>query len=310
MVAPIALFAFRRPVHLARTIETLKANPEAGKSALYVFCDSGRQPSDLENVASVRAIVHSIRGFSEVNVTLRETNYGLSRNIIQGVSQVLKEHTQLIVLEDDLVLSPHFLKYMNQALLLYGDRAHVGNITGYCYPSKRPLPESFFVRGPQSWSWATWRDRWVNFNPDGEFLLRELRRRRLEREFNFDDTTDYIGMLEDQIRGRNDSWAVRWYATCFLSGLLTLYPGRSLVHNIGRDGSGAHEGRDNLHDVPLGQTPISLGNIEVIESKPGREAFRDFFQRVKRRNARRAHLWNRTKLLRKWYRVVVPRPIA
>jgi hypothetical protein len=278
--APIALFAYRRPDHLQATIDALRRNPEASRSDLYVFSDAARNEGAAAGVEAVRRFLRELGGFQSVNVVNRERNYGLAANITQGVTDVLASHDRVIVIEDDIVASPFLLRFMNEALTTYRDEPRVGSVSGYCYPLDRAVGETFFIRGADCWGWATWRDRWKVFDPDGPALLAELRRRGLMRAFDFEGTMGFMRMLEDQIAGRNDSWAVRWHAACFLKDLLILYPGRPLAQNIGQDGTGTHNlNADDAYDVLLSPTPVKVGGVPIVESKSGRAAFRAFFRR-------------------------------
>ncbi len=141
------------------------------------------------------------------------------------MTEVLDRYQKVIVLEDDLVISPHFLQFMNEALDLYKKEDNVISITAYIYPVEGPLPETFFLRGADCWGWATWKRGWNLFQADGLALLKKLEEQKLERDFDFDGAYPYTQMLKDQISGKNNSWAVRWYASAFLAGKLTLYPG-------------------------------------------------------------------------------------
>jgi hypothetical protein len=281
--APIAVFAFRRPDHLARVLNALRKNPEASQSPLFVFADAARHDRDAEQVAEVRRLLVDVEGFLEVHVVLREQNYGLARNITSGVSEVLSQHSEIIVVEDDVLVSPFFLRFMNDALLRYRDEARVGSVTGYCYPVKVQLPETFFIRGADCWGWATWRDRWKLFNPNGSELLEQLSAHEQTHAFDFDGAMPFTQMLRDQIAGRNDSWAVRWHASCFLRDMLILYPGRSLVHNIGQDGSGTHGRGDSAYDVALDDSAVTVGAIALEENQQARAAFCEFFRRSQQR---------------------------
>jgi FkbM family methyltransferase len=275
--APIALFAYRRPEHLRRTLEALRANPEAPRTELHIFCDGPRDGS-VEGVEAVRELALGCSGFAATRVICRDSNYGLARNITEGVSGVLKLQNTVIVIEDDIVVSPFFLRFMNDALRLYRDEPRVGSISGYCYPVSMPVPETYFILGADCWGWATWRDRWQLYNPDGKALLAELEARNLERAFDFDGAAGLVAMLKGQIAGKNDSWAIRWHASCFLRDLLVLYPGRPLAQNIGHDGSGTHSSvADDSLNVHLSSTPISLEKIAAKESREGRAAVCDFF---------------------------------
>ena len=278
MLAPIALFAYRRPQHLARVLAALRANPEAPGTVLYVFCDAPKDTAAAEAVGEVRRLIREIDGFAAVHPVFRESNFGLARNITEGVSDVLGRHEALIVVEDDVVVGPFFLRFMNDALSFYRDEPRVGSVSGYCYPVSRPLPETYFIRGADCWGWATWRDRWRHYNPDGPALLAELQSRGLTTAFDFDGAMAFTQMLQDQIAGKNDSWAVRWHASCFLRDLLILYPAQPLAKNIGFDGSGTHSTSSiDLFEVGLSPTAVQVDGIAVEENAAVREGIKQFF---------------------------------
>lgn len=272
--APVALFAYRRADHLRRTVDSLRSCPEAPLTDLYVFCDGAKGEADGEAVRQVRDAVAAITGFASVTVVERSANVGLAGNVISGVTEVLGHSERVIVLEDDMVVSPDFLAYMDQALDLYADDEQVASIHAYVYATRTPLPDYFFLRGADCWGWATWRRGWALFEPDGRRLLASLEASGSLREFDFDGAFAYSDMLRDQIAGRNDSWAVRWYASAFLAGALTLYPGRSLVTNIGLDGSGTHAGDMPALATTAGRMP-PMTRIPVEESAQARAAIAD-----------------------------------
>ena len=279
MTAPIALFTYCRPNHTRRTVESLLKNPLAVESDLIVYSDAARTPEKQAAVDDVRLYLATITGFRSVTINCRPANFGLAKSIIGGVTEALEQSDRVIVLEDDMVTSPHFLTYMNQALERYADDDRVASIHGYVYPVDQPLPEAFFLPGADCWGWATWPRAWKHFNPDGQYLLDELERLNLLHAFNFNGAYAYSDMLENQIRGLNDSWAVRWYASAFLADKLTLYPGRSLVHNIGNDESGTHCGETARFETELSEAPIDLSDIAVGLSQEGLQAFEKFFRR-------------------------------
>lgn len=299
MPAPIILFVYSRPEHTRRTVESLRANTLADESDLIIYSDAAKSPEKNEDVSAVRRYLTMISGFRSVRIVEREVNLGLANSIIQGVSEVLASHAAAIILEDDMITSPHFLTYMNEGLRRYADDERVVSIHGYVYPVTTPLPETFFLKGADCWGWATWQRGWRHFNPDGKQLLQALRERGLEREFDFNDSYPYTKMLETQVQGKNDSWAIRWYASAFLRSKLTLYPGRSLIHNIGNDASGTHCDSSTELDVSLSSTPIVFGNIEVSSSESARRAFEDYFNRSSGRGVRRRLLRAGRQLLQK-----------
>lgn len=288
--APVALFAYARQDHLRLTVESLLQNPECSSTPLYVFCDGPRNAGTQVQVEAVRAYVDTLQGFASVTRIYRDTNMGLARSIISGVGEVVARHGCVIVMEDDLVVSPHFLAYMNQGLRLYCDDVQVASIHGYSYPVAEELPETFFLRGADCWGWATWSRAWQYFEPNGQKLLNQLNEKGLIRLFDFDGAYSYSGMLKNQIKGKNDSWAVRWHATCFLRNMLTLYPGRSFVNNIGNDGSGTHSAPTSAFEQTPADKAVRLQRIAMEESVVARGAFITYFrvqhsfaQRVRRK---------------------------
>lgn len=277
--SPIVLFVYNRLNHTRRTVEALQNNLLARESDLFVFADAAKSEAQADSVFEVRRFIRQIEGFKSVTIVERETSIGLAGSIIDGVTSVVNRYGRIIVLEDDMVTSPYFLTYMNEALEKYVEDDRVVSIHGYVYPLDQSLPETFFLPGADCWGWATWRRGWECFNPAGQFLLDELKRRDLIRDFDYNGAYSFSGMLKSQINGKNDSWAIRWYASAFLAGKLTLYPGRSLVHNIGNDNSGTHRGETARFDGALTGTPIALRNIAVAPSAEARQAFENFFRR-------------------------------
>jgi hypothetical protein len=279
-LAPIAIFVYNRPIHAKRTIDALLLNQESYKSDLFIFSDAAKNHDNKVNVNAVeevRKYIASICGFKSITIIEREINFGLAKSIIEGVTDILNKHESIIVLEDDMITSTYFLQYMNESLNFYKNDDKIASIHGYVYPTSKKLPETFFLKGTDCWGWATWKKSWMDFNANGEFLLSELKRRKLTYQFDFNGSAGYTEMLIAQIQGRNDSWAVRWYASAFLLDKLTLYPGRSLVQNIGIDSSGTHCGTNSDFELILSNKPIKIEPISIEDSKIGRKAFINFF---------------------------------
>ncbi len=280
-LAPIILFTYNRPEHTRKTIEALLKNELAQQSDLFIFSDYARTETDKPQVEKVRKYLAGINQFKSVTIIEREKNYGLAVNIIDGVGQIIKQHNKVIVMEDDLVTSPFFLKYMNEALDLYENEEKVLSIHGYIYPVRKKVPDTFFLIDPGSLGWGTWKNRWDLYEPDGRKLLEELRQKQLTDYFDYDGTFPFTQMLIDQIEGKNSSWVIRWYAYALLHEKLTLYPGKSLVFHIGSDGSGTNEGASSILDVELAREPVIVSAQEPVINIQGREAFKDFFRSVR-----------------------------
>jgi hypothetical protein len=287
--APVAVFAYRRAAHLDRALTALARCPEAGHTAITVFCDGARGDADRDDVAAVRARAHTTTGFGSVRVIERDANLGLAASVISGVGAILAEHERVVVVEDDLVVSPDFLRYCNDGLDLYAGDDAVASIHAYVYPTDESLPETFFLRGADCWGWATWARAWRHFDADGSALLRRLQDERLTSEFDFGGAFPYSQMLREQVAGRTDSWAIRWYASAFLDGMLTLYPGRSLVQNIGLDGSGTN----SLGSRGLATAPAAIGRIERIPVEESPAARAVISRALAQQGARPLRWWHR-----------------
>ena len=276
--APIVLFVYNRLWHTQQTIEALQNNVLAKQSELYIYSDEANTEKIQKSVNEVRQYIDKIDGFKSVSIIKRIKNFGLAESIIDGVTTIVNQYGRIIVLEDDMVVSPYFLEYMNEALDQFVEDNRVISVHGYVYPVDIKLPEAFFLPGADCWGWATWRRGWEIFEPNGQYLLDELVRRHLIQEFDYNGAYPFSNMLKAQVKGENDSWAIRWHASAFLAGKLTLYPGRSLVHNSGNDSSGTHCGTSDSMGIKLSETKINLNNIAVESSRIGREAFEIFFR--------------------------------
>ena len=261
--APILFFTYNRPSHTRQSLEALLNNELCSHSDIFIFSDGYKNKDDKQEVIKVRELIHSINGFRNISIIERNENYGLARNIIEGVTEIIDKYKRVIVLEDDLITSPLFLTFMNESLVRYKDEDNVGHVQGFCFPIEG-LPDSFLIRWPGSWGWATWDRAWKQFNPDGAELLKEIKRRRLTKTFDFNGKYPFTKMLERQVRGENNSWAIRWHASLFLNNVLSLNAGKSLVQNIGFDGSGIHSGNDEIYSTSLYNRKL---NTEVGEIK-------------------------------------------
>lgn len=277
-LAPIILFTYNRPFHTRQTIEALRKNELAAKSDLFVFSDAPKNEAAKESVRQVREYIKTIKGFKSIKVTEREFNYGLANSVISGVSEIINQYGKVIVLEDDHITSPFFLKYMNEALDMYENESEVISVHGYIYPISAPLPETFFIKGADCWGWATWKRGWDLFEANGGKLLQQIIEQKKQNEFDFNNSYPFLQMLKDQVAGKNSSWAVRWYASAFLENKLTLYPGKSLILNIGMDSSGTHAGRSTEFDIQLNESPIELKPISVQESILARKQIERYFR--------------------------------
>lgn len=295
-LAPIALFVYNRPQHTERTIKFLQENDLAGKSSLFIFSDGAKSKSEEENVAEVRALIKKVDGFKSVKVFERKENAGLANSVIEGVTKLIKDYDQVIVLEDDLIISPHTLRYFNDALNRYRDEEKVMHIGAYMYPLKaEDLPQSFFYRAATSWGWATWGRAWKNFEPNIDTLIKQFDKKK-KSAFSIENKMNFWKQMLEFKKGKNNSWAIRWYASIFLKGGLTLNPSQSLVNNIGHDGTGVHSGINDIYNVVINPKPITEFPEVIEEDKKAYQVIKRFLSTRKGNMVLRVKRFVREKL--------------
>jgi len=231
-LAPIILFTYKRIDTLICTIEALKKNNLANKSDLFIFSDGFKNEADFENVNIVRAYLKTINGFNSIKIFESKTNLGLASSIINGVTKVFIDYNKVIVLEDDLLTSSNFLDFMNLALDYYENK-NIFSISGYStiieglYSS-----DVYFTKRGSSWGWATWKNKWEIVDWDVKDYKKFKQSKNLKKEFN-KMGSDMSLMLERQMLGKINSWAIRWCYAQFKLNLLTAFPATSKVENIG-----------------------------------------------------------------------------
>ncbi len=240
--APIVVFAFNRIESFKKCIDSLLANEESKFSDLYVFVDGARndRSGEYDKVKCVQKFVKEITGFKSLNYEFAETNNGLANSVINGVSKVIDKYGSAIVLEDDLIVSRSFLRYMNSGLQRYQNSKSVYSICGYSNKMKIPQDyvfNTYFCTRSSSWGWATWKDRWAAVDWE---LCNWNETEKDRSQFNKWGGSDLYKMLYGWHTGKNNSWAIRFVYSQFKNGAVSLFPTRSLVGNNGFDGTGTN----------------------------------------------------------------------
>lgn len=281
VLAPILLFTYNRPLHTQDVITSLLKNEEAPLSHLYIFSDGWVDEATAVEVKATRSYLHSVKGFREITIVERDTNWGLASNIIAGVSDVINKYGRVIVLEDDLIVAPYFLQFMNDALDVYETEDGVGHIQACDFTNNKKLPDTYLIKWTGSWGWATWDRAWKHFQKDGNALLKKLKESGRSKEFDFDGAYPYTKMLIKQTKGLNNSWAIRWNASLFLANILSLNVGRSLVQNNGFDGSGTHCGGQPIYDSNLYLKALKVEKLSSIEeNKEARTILAQYYRKT------------------------------
>lgn len=283
--APIILFVYDRPWHTEKTIEALQKNELADQSNLIIYSDAPKNDLAWLKVHEVRDYLKTIVGFKSVKIIERQENWGLAKSIITGVTEVVNQCGRIIVLEDDIVTSPAFLSFMNQALDFYENQDKVWHISGWNYPINRDdLGDIFFWRAMNCWGWATWAGRWQYFEKNPQKLIQAWTEQE-KQHFDLDGSGVFWHQVTANAEGRMNTWAIFWYATIYENGGLCLNPSESYVDNIGHDGSGVHCGNAQT----LTTTRPSLCNktqlnwpADIAESVQSVDAIKLYYKKQKK----------------------------
>ena len=266
-LAPIVLFTHRRLHILIKVVESLKENYLASKSDMIIYSDGFKNDEDYKIITEVRNYLKTISGFNSLKIIESTRQKGLSNSILQGVSEVLKTYSKVIVIEDDLLLAKNYLSYMNQALDFYQDKQSVLAISGYSpLNEKHRYKESYFTQRASSWGWGIWEDRWVDidwkFSSYDEFIVDPIKR----KEFN-KMGSDMVSMIMKQKSGMIDSWAIRICFHQYINNMFSVHPMISKVKNIGfSDDFAAHTHvNDSRFDTTL---DISNNQEFIFETNP------------------------------------------
>jgi hypothetical protein len=254
-LAPIALFVYDRPDHTLRTLEALANNTLAKESILYVFSDgpkAGASEDQKNLIAKVRKVIAERLWCKEVILKASDSNKGLASSIIEGVTEIVNEHGKIIVLEDDIITAPYFLKFLNDGLKIYQNVSNVYAVNAYMFPIDTEAAESFLSPlGTSTWGWATWAEKWKAFERVPVYKDVIQNNPHLRARFNLADY-DYAGMLNN-----TNSWGIRWYYSVFMRNGLGVFTTKSLALNIGFSEQSTHT------KSTIRQMDLYNGTIEV-----------------------------------------------
>lgn len=244
-LAPVSFFVYNRPFHTKQTLESLQKNIYASQTELFIFSDGPKDAEAEKNVREVRKYLKTISGFKKINITKRKKNLGLANSIISGVTEIIHKFGKVIVIEDDLVFTAYFLKFMNEALGFYKDKEQIFSVSGYSYPGnifKIPANykhDVYFFPRCSSWGWGTWENRWSKADWKFQDAEKFVKNKKLQQKYNRtgEDKTE---MMLAYLEGKIDSWATRWEYAHFINNAYSVYPTKSFLNNIGFDGTGVN----------------------------------------------------------------------
>jgi hypothetical protein len=281
-IAPVIIFVYARPEHTRQTIESLAKNALADETDVYIYSDAAKNEKVQQKVELVREYIDTLEQrnlFKSLHIIKSNANKGLARSVISGVTDIIEKYSKVIVVEDDLIFSPDFLQYMNDALDFYKEDKRIWSICGYTFNLKIPSDYKHDIylsyRGG-SWGWATWKDRWDKVDWDVSDYLEFQKNTELRKLFNRGGR-DMANMLDLQMQGKIDSWAIRWCYTQSKLNMLTVYPIISRIKNIGLDGTGTHSGVTSKYDTEISDGLIKCKFETINLDRRIIKSFRDHF---------------------------------
>lgn len=262
-LAPIVYLAYNRPKHTLITLEALSNNELAKKSSLYVVCDGPKENAtqeDLKNIAAVRAVVRGKNWCKENNIIERERNLGMADSTVFAITQIINLFGKVIVLEDDILISPHLLNFLNDGLNHLESNLEISSINAYAEDFVRtlPYPDYYLLTGADCWGWATWKNRWDDLIYDPSIVMQKLIETNKLQRFEYGGM---VSILNKQIAGKLSTWDMQWCASNVLKDRKALYPKISFVKNIGFDGTGTNGDNDGK------QVEISVDSLNKYEQK-------------------------------------------
>ena len=272
--APVIMFVYNRADHFMRTYEALATCYGAKETELFIFSDGAKNEGASEGVKKVREAAQgfvSSGAFKNIQIFESETNKGLARSVIDGVTAIIEKYGRAIVVEDDCVASPYFLEYMNNCLNYFENDKAIGAISGYAPAidfSENYDKDIFTACRSCSWTWATWKDRWQGVDWELNNMSDFYKSPALIKKLN-SNGSDRFMRLYRQTKGNGSSWSVRFGAHLVKNGQLTVYPRYSYISNIGCDESGVHSRNEDAEKMRVDLSKaIAQPIIEKVELNP------------------------------------------
>ena len=281
ILAPIVFFAYNRPHHTRQVLEALHRNKYADESSLFIYTDGPAPDASeeiLEAIDAVKKIVHEKKWCKKVNIIEAAVNKGLVSSTIEGLTKILNEFGKVIVMEDDVLVSPGFLTYMNDALDFYENNPKVMHISAFARPDidvTEVKESTYFFYHTTTWGWGTWKRAWDKFTPDAMAVMEAAKKKGGTRKLNMDGTFEFFWGLHAIAKSNMNSWNTIWHSIVFLNDGLVLYPKKSLVSNIGHDGSGTNcvpDQRFQINDEALAKE-IPVTAIPLVEHEAVRKHY-------------------------------------
>ena len=298
MLSPICLFTYNRLSETIQTVEALQKNELAVESDIFIFSDGPKNEKDAPFVNDVRQYLKTINGFRNITILESESNKGLAKSIIDGVSYVFTKYEKIIVLEDDLITSPNFLAFCNQALDFYENSDSIFSISGYTMdlPSLKNYNCDYYIGvRASSWGWATWKNRWEKI----DWSIKDYCHFKYNLKSNYrfmKGGSDMSYMLWKQMNGKIDSWAIRWCYNQFKMKQYTIFPKISKIQSVGFGFSAS-----NTKNISIFRTHLDITNKMIFNFNNEIIIHNSLLSEFKKKFSLSKRIKNRLKLIFKIY---------
>lgn len=276
ILAPIVIFTYRRD-DVKKVINSLLKNELSKQTDLIIYSDGNKNQDDLKDIKNVRKYLRTISGFKSISIFESQVNKGLAKSIINGVTETINKYDKIIVLEDDLIVSKDFIQFMNEGLDYYEKTENIWSISGYApnLPYMKDYDKDLYLAlRSSSWGWASWKDRWNKIDWEINDFEQIKNSKELQNKFN-QGGNDLYKMLELQMLGKIDSWAIRWCYNQYTFNQYTVYPRLSKIINDGfEDDKGTHNNTAN----DKWKVKANNNSIKFIDLKIDKDIIKDFKQ--------------------------------
>jgi glycosyltransferase involved in cell wall biosynthesis len=258
----IGVFCYKRANKLKRCIEALLKNPECPNMDIVFFSDGFKGEADEQGVIETRDYINSVTGFKNVIKHFRERNYSTGPNFITGLNFLSGNYEQFIVIEDDLIVSPNYIKFLMDGLVFYKKKPSVFCITAFNWPMDAPnySYDTIIYKRFCSYGWASWSDRFPNIIWDHAEIQNLIDNSRgFKRRLNAEGY-DLGRMIKKQLNGTISTWDVQLQVHVAENRLKVVYPVLSKVSNIGFD-----EESTNTFGIDWLQTTVDNGKNRTFK---------------------------------------------
>ena len=265
---PILLIAWRRPKETKEVIDSLKL---IKPKRLFISCDGAREGNnqELEKVKKTQEMLkENINWDCEIKWQISKINLGCKKGVTKAINWFFENVSEGIILEDDIVAHYDFFKYCQYLLEKYRSDKRVWCISGSNNQDniKRGNGTYYFGKIPLIWGWATWKDRWEDY----DVTLKkwpEIRSSKMFESLFFDklQCKHWSNIFETFYKfGKPDTWDYPWVFTCLINNGLTAIPNKNLIKNIGFNSNATHTKWQNVKENKIRSIGKEIVDPEFI----------------------------------------------